>query len=761
MGTVITWEILAYFMALIGVKEFSDLGALTSDQLKLSDPKLLKTEDWNISMSKQPVENTGGVDVGLNVNSLEYDSDTDTYKATKTGSIFAISAPSAVKAILNALGVNVMSTPEVNQKISNALNRAFDIGVTTTTMAAYNVPVIIKDGITYISDTFIKKISDGLYEEGFFNRGEYTSDVSAYSTGDIVHPSFIPFTKDIVNALFDNWNSSSSLSPVYEGVANKVYELITTAASVSGMNLSTDYAVSLYINSYNTSIMTIQVFFFDKTLSYTINRIRNNEQVYVNGTCRTLTIRANNYTSRVDVSLSQGITGATSSNFYAGLFSDSNSSLITTNNLAGGASIEGTVIQEGGTIPQSADINIDDVYPNWVTHAIDIGWYDNVVDVIRRGKALPIDVSGIRDNLGAWDETQPWAQSGATDIADTAVTDVIAIGATDVIPLVVDIDDVVVTPADIPDVIPQPTPPVVIPGGTSSAGLATIYNPTEAQVNALKGDLWSQNIITTLQSIFLNNPMDAIISLNKVFCTPHTNGTATIKLGYVQTSVTGVKTVDDQYTTIDCGTVNVPEIYGNTTDYEPYTNVSVFLPFIGIQNLSAKDVVGGKLQIIYRVDVTTGTCIAQLFVTKQGAKQMLYSFEGNCAVEIPLSGSNANRAIIGLASIAASTVAPGAGLALAGGAMNLVNGVNLQRSGGFQSNAGAMNNKKPYLIINRMLPYEASGYNQIYGYPSNNRVLLSSVTGYTRVKEVHVEGISCTDYEKNMIEEQLKAGILL
>lgn len=769
MGTVITWEILSYFMALIGVKEFSDLGSMISDQFNLTDPKLLKTEDLAISMSKQPIENTGGVDLGLNVNSLEYDNDNDTYKATKTGSIFAASAPAVVKILLNALGVNVMSTPEVNQKVADALNTAFNIGVTTTTMNLYKIPVIIKDGLTYLSEGMVKKLSDALYTNGVF------------STGGITFPNFISgeeYTIDrdlgvapALNDISNNFQKSSWYN--YQCRYTIIHWLTKTAdidaliKTVTPNIIAASYGVSVSNYASKSFFINCQCI----TSPVTGIATTNNNGLVVLADIEIVSIRIECWydpgTDEDDIAIKSSTTSNT--NLFltrtTTLANPSTTGTIWSNSFLAEMSpaVEGIDVQIGATTPADNDIDLDTTYPNWVANSIDIGWHDKTANLLRQGKLLPIDLTDIGDNAltGDFTRTQTQTQTGELDKTKKTTTKAIADEATDTVPFVRDVEDEVVVPADIPDVVPEPTPPVVIPTGTTSAGLATIYNPTEAQVNALKGDLWSQNIITTLQSIFLNNPMDAIISLNKVFCTPHTNGTATIKLGYVQTSVTGVKTVDDQYTTIDCGTVNVPEIYGNTTDYEPYTNVSVFLPFIGIQNLSAKDVVGGKLQIIYRVDVTTGTCIAQLFVTKEGVKQMLYSFEGNCAVEIPLSGSNANRAIIGLASITASTVAPGAGLALAGGAMNLVNGVNLQRSGGFQSNAGAMNNKKPYLIINRVLPYEAAGYNQIYGYPSNNRVLLNSVTGYTRVKEVHVEGISCTDYEKNIIEEQLKAGILL
>ena len=85
----------------------------------------------------------------------------------------------------------------------------------------------------------------------------------------------------------------------------------------------------------------------------------------------------------------------------------------------------------------------------------------------------------------------------------------------------------------------------------------------------------------------------------------------------------------------------------------------------------------------------------------------------------------------------------------------------MQRSGGLGSNAGAMGSRVPYLIITHPVTYNAVGYNRQYGYPLNETVVLGSLSGYTRVKDIHLSGIPCTDDELEQIEALLKDGVII
>ena len=303
--------------------------------------------------------------------------------------------------------------------------------------------------------------------------------------------------------------------------------------------------------------------------------------------------------------------------------------------------------------------------------------------------------------------------------------------------------------------------PVVTSG--SSNGLWRIYNPSLGEIQSFGAWLWNNNIISQIVMMFAN-PMEAIIGLHLLYATPSTSGSETIKAGYLDSGVSAA-VVSDQYTSIDCGTVTIPEYYRDARDYD-YTKVSIYLPFIGIVDLDTYEVMGGTITCTYRVDVLTGTCLAQLKVNRRNMSAVLYTYQGNCAVQIPLSSGNYGTLLTGLLSavggIAASFASGGAAApAVLGAATGLTGRATVQRSGNLGANAGAMGNRVPYIIIRRPISYEANNYNIYYGYPSNVYAVLGSLSGYTRIKEIHLDDIPCTDAERDLIDGILKAGVIL
>lgn len=332
-----------------------------------------------------------------------------------------------------------------------------------------------------------------------------------------------------------------------------------------------------------------------------------------------------------------------------------------------------------------------------------------------------------------------------------------------------------------PDVPPSgyPTPktPAVPPAVTgSSNALWAVYNPTFSEVSALGQYLWSSSIIDIIQKFF-SNPMDSIISLHMIYTQPTTGASQNIKLGYLDSGVSA-KTVSNQYKYIDCGTIDVPVHFQDVRDFSPYTKVEVYLPFIGIKTLAPEDIIGCKLQIKYSVDVLTGAILCELYITKQGVTQCLYTYAGNGSVQIPLTGGDRTRllsgVISGVASIAGGALAGGAiagssvagkiaGGAIAGGhSLNgLTHSFNVERSGSFSSNAGAMGIKKPYIIINRKEAYDAYDYPYMYGIPSNTNVQLGSCKGFTKIKSIHLNSIKATEIEKKELETLLYEGVVI
>ena len=321
------------------------------------------------------------------------------------------------------------------------------------------------------------------------------------------------------------------------------------------------------------------------------------------------------------------------------------------------------------------------------------------------------------------------------------------------------------TPPNAPDT-GSGNSPAFVPVTGKASSLYAIYNPTLAQLNSLGAWLWSSDFIDQILKLF-SDPMQAIIGLHKIFATPATGAEQNIKVGYLDSGVPS-KIVTEQYTTIDCGTVDCAEYFGNVFDYSPYTNIQIYLPFIGIVDLSTSDVMRSKVHVVYHVDVLSGACLAEIKVTRDNYGGTLYQYAGNASVTMPISSGSYIGVIsnvVGVAARAVSGFAVGgvAGAAFGGisGALGAHGGTQVQHSGGFSGNAGAMGIKKPYLIIERPQTEIAEKAGTLQGYGSNKYVSLSECTGYTRVKAVHVDKIEkATSAEKDMIEEALKTGVI-
>lgn len=331
------------------------------------------------------------------------------------------------------------------------------------------------------------------------------------------------------------------------------------------------------------------------------------------------------------------------------------------------------------------------------------------------------------------------------------------------------IDNIINPPTDPSDPKPKPegeNPKPFVPANpVSESGFVSLYSPSLSELKAFSSWLWSTDFSNSIKKLF-QDPMNAIIGLHMIYTEPEIGARKNIIVGYVDSNV-NTRTVANQYKKIDCGSIAVREYYGDSRDYD-FTKISIYLPFLGIQQLNAKDLIGGSINVTATVDVLTGTILYNLNITKNGVTQTLYTFSGNCAVQLPISsGSYASilANTIGLVAGGVATFATGGAAApvLIGAAAQAVTGTraNVAASNTIGSNAGAMGIKKPYLILNRQNSYNAATYNNIQGYPSNINVKLSSCSGFTRVKECHLDGIPATDEELEEIYTLLKQGVIL
>ena len=193
----------------------------------------------------------------------------------------------------------------------------------------------------------------------------------------------------------------------------------------------------------------------------------------------------------------------------------------------------------------------------------------------------------------------------------------------------------------------------------ASTGFCRVYSPTLAQLSALATYMWTdQTFLQTLANHviqLLEDPMQAVISLSLVPCSPHVGPAESVKVLFIPISGVSMYPVTDQFTDVECGTLTVSEYYGSALDYNPYTKISCFLPFIGTD-----EVMGKTLSITYRIDVVSGACTA--IIKADG--DVYYQFSGHCSVQMPVTSADFSGYVAALMSTA--KLVAGIGAAAAG-----------------------------------------------------------------------------------------------
>lgn len=340
--------------------------------------------------------------------------------------------------------------------------------------------------------------------------------------------------------------------------------------------------------------------------------------------------------------------------------------------------------------------------------------------------------------------------------------------------------------------------PIVDLPFSATTGLITVYNPTQAELLDFCDWLWVTWQDATIDKIW-NNPFDGVITLFELYCTPTVIGQKTIRSGFLDSGVTS--DYISRYTSINCGSIGIPEYYGNYLDYAPYTKAYIYLPFIGVVELNSDDIVGHAVNVLYHIDEYNGSCIAQITVARSidvngslvDYSNTFYQFSGNCAVELPIAGGSQaaikagmlQAAAYGLGSViggaingAAQGGRTGAAQggrtgALAGGAAGLAYGASnavssvvsakssVQHSGSFGSSYGAMGIKTPFITIVRPKQIQIPNYEAFYGFPAHKAVIIGQCSGFLRCREVHVHSSTASDEEKALIEQMLKEGVII
>lgn len=304
-------------------------------------------------------------------------------------------------------------------------------------------------------------------------------------------------------------------------------------------------------------------------------------------------------------------------------------------------------------------------------------------------------------------------------------------------------------------------------------GFLTAFMPSDTELKDLNEWLYASitdNMATAMKRI-VANPLDYIISLGMIHYTPTVGTSKQITFGGFGTGVMAAP-ISSQYYRMDCGYIDVDESWHSFLDYSDYTRYKIYLPYIGIKELSADDCTASRLKLEYLIDNATGNCIARLKCTRsrrckgdtENFNSWIYRFTGNCFTQIPVSSVDWRNFINGAMSLAggAAAVATGnfAGIgAIANGVMSMK--PNLLKGGSLHSNYGYMDTHYPYLIIEKPIQAKPESFNTYRGYTSNITKRLGMCEGFTKVSPSTMwsNNIKCTDNEMEEIKRLLQEGV--
>lgn len=304
-------------------------------------------------------------------------------------------------------------------------------------------------------------------------------------------------------------------------------------------------------------------------------------------------------------------------------------------------------------------------------------------------------------------------------------------------------------------------PQVHDPTWTGGTSLYTLFKMSFKQVGDLIDYLCSSTWQSAVTNLGLGNVFGAIAKCITVpfDVRPSPRGSS-IKILGIDTNVGAIGVVG-HLQTIDCGTITIDRYFGDFKDYSPYSKCFIYLPYIGVNEISINQVQGKALSLVYGVDLLDGSCVARL----SADNKQLYSFSGNMATEYPIVGKTPSSPLAAatnmLGNITGSDMLVGT-VGLLGSVLTGQNSSSsFQTVGGVAGNWGNVGVLTPFVYLERPVQSIPNNYGSSFGWTCNKYLPLNVLSGYTEVDESIHLSTTATDEEKEMLKEILTSGFYI
>lgn len=292
----------------------------------------------------------------------------------------------------------------------------------------------------------------------------------------------------------------------------------------------------------------------------------------------------------------------------------------------------------------------------------------------------------------------------------------------------------------------------------TDTNIVSVYALTNSEVRSFSNYIWSAASQGVWQALSeqLQNPMDVILSLHTI---PYANSDGTfvfatqdsnIALAGIDSGIASRKVLKDNFQDF-VGSVNLNSfVRHNFVDFPPYTELSIYLPYLGYVDLDLNDFrdrVGDddSLGLHYIVEPMTGNFVAKITSFKKNYKgtkdtetsslngTVMYSFSGNMARQLPLA--NRHYDILGgIMGIGSSLLMGGAQATMGkkpiGGIVSAITGTvgsvidmatpKVSHSGNLGGNFGYLDSNVARIIMRSTPYYIPSNYGLTTGYVVNS-----------------------------------------
>ena len=310
-----------------------------------------------------------------------------------------------------------------------------------------------------------------------------------------------------------------------------------------------------------------------------------------------------------------------------------------------------------------------------------------------------------------------------------------------------------------------------------NSGILAMYSPSVSQLRDFNNFLYStltESMSATLKKL-TSDPMEYLVFLALCHFTPSTPVSGVIKYGGISTEVTAPR-INKQFQTIDCGYVDVPNASKSFLDYSPYSRISIYLPYIGIQELSIDECMGSRLRVKYNIDLMTGCCTAYIHISRSkrtngdaNIYHPMYEYQGNCYLQIPMSSTSSRGTIQALQNVMGAVVSGATGnvAGAVSGAIGAVSAekISVSRGGSMSANYGYIAaSQKPFIILERPINSVANRFGSFEGWTSNMYQKVNMLKGYTEIDEntIWTDNFGhATDEEAQMIKDIMNGGVYL